>query len=559
MRIYYPSSLQFLLPIIFGIAAFFLVVGFDPLIPNNLAWLSGQDPSTHYLGWAFFRHTPWSWPLGLNPNYGLAIGSSIVFSDSIPLLAFFFKPFASILPEPFQYIGIWVLLCFIFQAWFSWKLAELISDDWRIRILICGLLGVFAPPFLKRLGLHASLMGQFVILASLYLNLRTNQSKRLISWLTLVLVGALINIYLFSMICALWAANLIDCRLTKTTSTKSTIAEISVILFCALFCLWQAGYFLGAGSPITAEGFGQYKLNVLSLFDPGRYSYILKSIPHPEDLEEGFNFLGLGFLILIPFVIHALLRQSIRTANPRNHTTKPKYAFLICIISFCVFALSNQISIGPWSFSYTLPDIILQKAAIFRSSGRFFWPAFYLLTFYLLKIIITRYSKRAALLLLLIALITQIIDTSAGWLPLKKTFANLSSEAPNNVLQGSFWEGAGTRYRNIVFWPLRAGQTQEHWQILSFYAAHHQMGTNAVYLGRPADPTRVAEFNKTTRIQIETDNLAKDTLYILDNNSANHRWLSGKALNSKNCQMIYQNLIVIIPNWPNCNHTSKIP
>lgn len=553
------SLLIFLLPIGLGIAAFFLVVGLSPLLPSNTAWLNGQDPSTHYLGWSFFRHTPWSWPLGLNPNYGLSISSSIVFSDSIPLLAFLFKPFSALLPEPFQYIGIWVLLCFILQAWFSWKLAQLISDDWRIQLLICGLLGVFAPPFLKRLGLHAALMGQFVILASLYLNFRTNQSKSLLAWLTLMLVGALINIYLLAMIGGLWIANLIDRYFGKKISIKKIIAEVSVILLCTTFCLWQAGYFLGVGSPITAEGFGQYKLNVLSPFDAGRYSYILKSIPHPEDLDEGFNYLGLGLLVLMPFAIYAFFRKPVSTNTIQGNNLIPKYAFFICIICFVLFALSNQISIGTWGFSYPLPDFLLQKAAILRSSGRFFWPAFYTLTFYLLTIIITRYSIRITLPLLLIAFTIQVVDTSAGWLPLKKTFASLSEHTQVNALQGPFWDAASSKYEKIVFWPLRAGQTQEHWKEIAYYAAQHRMGTNAVYLGRPADPVKVAQFNEITKKQITTDNLAEKTLYILDNTQENSQWLSNIALNPKNCQLTYRGLILIASHWPRCDSIPKTP
>ena len=75
------------LPLIMGAAAFFLVVGPNALNPTNIAWLDQGDPATHYLGWLFFRHSAWSFPLGLNPSYGLEFGNAIVFSDSNPLLA----------------------------------------------------------------------------------------------------------------------------------------------------------------------------------------------------------------------------------------------------------------------------------------------------------------------------------------------------------------------------------------------------------------------------------------------------------------------------------------
>lgn len=59
-----------LLPLLMGVFAFFMVIGPRALDPQNIAWLESGDPATHYLGWVFFRHSPWSFPLGLNPSYG---------------------------------------------------------------------------------------------------------------------------------------------------------------------------------------------------------------------------------------------------------------------------------------------------------------------------------------------------------------------------------------------------------------------------------------------------------------------------------------------------------
>ena len=84
----------------------FGIIGIAPINPQNINWLQIANPDslTNYLGWVFYRFSPWSWPIGLNPNYGLEISSSIVFSDSIPLLAFLFKPINFILPETFKFL-----------------------------------------------------------------------------------------------------------------------------------------------------------------------------------------------------------------------------------------------------------------------------------------------------------------------------------------------------------------------------------------------------------------------------------------------------------------------
>ena len=105
-----------------GTAAFVYVTDWRIILPTNTSWLMVGDAAQHYLGWAFYRNSPWTWPLGLNPLYGMEFSNSIVFTDSIPLLAIPFKVISQFLPYPFQYLGIWVLLCFVLQSYFAFRL-----------------------------------------------------------------------------------------------------------------------------------------------------------------------------------------------------------------------------------------------------------------------------------------------------------------------------------------------------------------------------------------------------------------------------------------------------
>jgi hypothetical protein len=111
--------IEHVFPIFIGISAFLLVVGYPTLDPTNIAWLREDDLATHFLGWHFYASSSWAFPVGLNPNYGLEISSSIVFTDSNPLLAFIFKPFFPLLSNPFQYFGLWLLVSYMLQAWFG--------------------------------------------------------------------------------------------------------------------------------------------------------------------------------------------------------------------------------------------------------------------------------------------------------------------------------------------------------------------------------------------------------------------------------------------------------
>jgi hypothetical protein len=74
---------------------------------RNVGWLlNGGDMMNHFLGWDFFRRDHWQWPPGANPTFGYVVGNSIVFSDSLPLLAIPLKAIRAVLPDPFQYQGL---------------------------------------------------------------------------------------------------------------------------------------------------------------------------------------------------------------------------------------------------------------------------------------------------------------------------------------------------------------------------------------------------------------------------------------------------------------------
>ena len=101
---------KYLLIIFFLVLSFFLTisfVGIENIYFNEVDWLLGSgDKSNAQNGWTFFKNDQWHFPLGKNPNYGLDISTSIIFSDSIPLFAFIFKIFKNFLGVSFQYFSL---------------------------------------------------------------------------------------------------------------------------------------------------------------------------------------------------------------------------------------------------------------------------------------------------------------------------------------------------------------------------------------------------------------------------------------------------------------------
>ena len=118
--------------------------GFETLNLSNTQWLfSGDDRSAHQLGWHFFKNDIWRFPLGANPNFGTEIGNSIVYSDSIPFLALLFKSINFLLPEKFQYISLWFVICFFFQGILSFFLIFKITGKKKISIILSFFFSTF--------------------------------------------------------------------------------------------------------------------------------------------------------------------------------------------------------------------------------------------------------------------------------------------------------------------------------------------------------------------------------------------------------------------------------
>ena len=171
------------------------VLGIENISFKSTKWIyNGSDADLHYLGWHFFKNDIWRFPLGSNPNYGDELGNSIVFTDSIPILALFFKLFKSLLPENFQYISFWFLICFYLQLFFSFKILKRFTNS-EIFSLIGSIFFLISPIFIYRINLHVALVGQWILLCTLYLGLsyKIDQSKWL--WIFLIIFSSLINLF----------------------------------------------------------------------------------------------------------------------------------------------------------------------------------------------------------------------------------------------------------------------------------------------------------------------------------------------------------------------------
>ena len=516
-----PTSWELAIPISLGVVIFYLIIGPHILNPRSINWLlNGGDGMMHYLGWVFYRNSEWAFPIGLNPDYGIGTNNSIVFTDSLPLFAVLFKLIRSLLPTPFQYFGIWILITFILQSIFAWKLTRLYSLNVVILILGSSLF-LFAQPFLIQLPENGPIGSQFLILWALYLNLKPSKDSDLRWWTCLLLIALSVHFYIFAMVIALWMTYLLDRVFrTHTLNFKLAIQSSAISLaFCAIVS-WQLGYFLTGGS--NAFGFGIFKSNLVGLFNPNGWSYLINNLyPSKTWWGEQPHYLGLG---VIAGLAIALLHPSSCSALIKRAWSKQSF-FLVAILALAFFSLSNVIAVGSKEFEYHLSTEILSLFGIFRNSSRFIWPLYYLIFIAVIHQICSKYSTNFAIGILFACLSLQAIDTSAGWLPIRQRSLETqqgSFEAPH--LTNSFWEVAPLIYKNVVILSsvenpspdFMSRMASNIWKVFGLYAGSNVMAINSnyLYLARFNEKLELTVGNKQIE-DIATGKPDPKTLYIV--------------------------------------------
>ena len=516
-----PRSWELAIPILLGIAIFYLVIGPHILNPHSINWLlNGGDGMMHYLGWIFYRNSEWAFPIGLNPDYGIGTNNSIVFTDSLPLFAVLFKLIKSLLPMSFQYFGIWILISFILQSIFAWKLIRLYSFNIAVLIFGSGLF-LFAQPFLIQLPENGPIGSQFLILWALYLNLKPYKGSDLRWWIYPILISLSVHFYLFAMVIALWLAYILDRVFrTHTLGLKQAILSSVISLALCAIVFWQLGYFLTGGS--NAFGFGLFKSNLIGLFNPNGWSYLIDNLyPSKSWWGEQPHYLGLGAIVGLAI---ALLQPSSCWSLIKRSCSKRSF-FIVAILVLAFFSLSNVIAIGSKEVTYNLSPEILSLFGIFRNSSRFIWPLYYLIFVVVIYQICSRYSTTFAIGILAACFVLQAIDTSAGWRPIRERSLDTERGSyENSELKDPFWEIAPSIYKNVVILSSANNPSPDFmsrmasniWKVFGIYAGSNNMAINSNYL-------YLARFNEKRELVVankQVDDLVSGqpdqrTLYVI--------------------------------------------
>ncbi|ENT8926301.1 DUF6311 domain-containing protein [Enterobacter hormaechei] len=543
-----PKNLNYIgviLSIFIGFSSFLYISGPGLLNVHNIGFLMAGDPAQHWIGWNFFKDTPvFQWNLGKNINYGDGIGSSIVFTDSIPLLAFVFKVFSDFLPTPFQYTGIWLFLCSILQSLFGYLIVNKLTKN-QFYAIICSCFFAIAPPFLYKATGHYALAGQWVILASLYLYL--NERIKLLAWCVLITATTLIHAYLLAMIFPIFVCDLAKRFITKELGLKFIISRFALSLFLVFLAMYSFGYFMVADGA-SSTGFGFYKMNLNALFNPivSTFSTIIHPLGSQRGDYEGFNFLGIGIIILLIALI------PITAINRGSGIKVIHYPILLTMVAFTIFALSSHWALGERTiFNLELPSSIESKFNIFRSSGRFFWPVFYSLYIVIFYYLYKKTNKIISFSLLTITLLLQIHDTSPRFSEMHARY-NMQKDW-KNPLENKGWQELAAEHSKIVGVDVK--NIESDWINFGNFSSTHKMSMNFGYMARFSQAAYNDQIESNVLKIIEGD-ISEDTIYVFKDEN---EFLKAKELTNNNGCYSYDSpyFIIIKKKQSSCSELSS--
>lgn len=510
LRQYGPIFELYIKPLIIGFCIFACMGGLYILPTDSTDWIMAGflDPQQCYLGWEFFRHTPlWQFPIGANPALGLDISSSIVFTDSIPFLAILFKPFSPLLGDTFQYFGLWLMLCFVLQYYFAYKLISYFTSNSYIQI-IGACFFVLAPAFLMRTTIHFALSGHWLVLAALCLFFA--QSFLSWRWLLLLFLAISINVYLLLMVAAIWFCDIIQKLMQKKINPGQALINFGQGVIIVSLLMWVWGYFMLGPTPKVDQIFPG--MNLLALFNTGKNLFQIvptwsKIIPEIKLIQgDGFMFLGFGNMLLLFSAIFIWFKLP---ASNMNKATKYTLFILIAVLS--IITLSNKIYIGEYEIiSYPLFKPFEIFYTVFRGYNRIFWPVYYLIILFSL-VIISKISKRVSIVMITLFLAIHIYDLSGQLTAIRAFYSNPPTwESP---LKANLWDDFARRYDKILY-VLPYNKFFEFVPLVE-YAAIHDLSINMGYFARADENKIKAAQSKLTKKLVAGD-FDPSALYVFE-------------------------------------------
>ena len=490
-----------------------LLLGQNNFSFSRYLYSENYDLISDQLAFKFFINDEWHFPFGKNPNYGIGVGNSIVFSGAVPILSFLIKLIANFLPNNFQFISIWFILCFTLQLFFGYLIIYHYTKNITYS-LIASLFFIFSPLLLYRIPIHVSLVAHWIILICLYFEIKNFKNKKRIIFYSFILpLSILIHFYFLIMVLIIKYSFLIQDYIIKR-NFKKKIKEIIIPIISLIFVAYISGYFQISAFDAMGFGYGYYSFNLLGLIDSQTFnnsldwSLFFSDINNTKGQAEGFSYLGLGgILILIFLLINYFINK-----NKDKYNLLPY--FIIFIICF-ILSISNIIYFGGnVVFEYKLPKIFYALFSITRASGRFIWIIYYLILIFGIVSVYKLFQKRKKYnIIIFLILILQLVDIS----PALKNYYNAEVFNKKEIGKESkkFWQDINKDFK-IIRTTYYKNTSNIFPSISNQILKNNFIKTDVARLGR-YDRTKASQNRNKLYYELNNKLLDVNTLYVIDN------------------------------------------
>ena len=491
--------------------------GFKYFNPTNTSWLFWGDLPTLQTGWNYFRIDEWRFPIFSNPNYGIYLNNNLIYTDSIPLFALFFKIFNFILPDNFQYFSLWILFSIYLQGLISYLTIFKVTKSKKYS-LIGSMFFIFSTIMIHRITQFPAHFGHWIILLFLYTEL-IDKNKKFIIQNLVILLSLLINFYFTLILLMIFYINQIYNLISKQKYINSFLKQCFLVLISVIPAMYIFGYFQISPDDGLGWGYGFYNLNLNSFFNPLgethtpiNWSNFLYVKPLQNGEIEGFSYLGVsGLIFLVLFFKHIFFEK-------KNIIFEPRCVLLITIILFFL-SLSNNINFGDTTIiNFPLNKYLYGLASLFRSSGRFIWPVYYLI-FIIGIISIYIHFQKKSIFILLILLSIQLFDLSSGFKHYFNGNQYKVTSIENNI-DYEYWNKISKQFESLRLLKPK-NHTLIYKKLSPILIKNYFKSTDVVYLSR-VNREIIAEerYNIKNKILDKNLNQFENALFVTDDNSS---------------------------------------
>ena len=492
-----------------GVLVFLAVYGVRVLDPTSVDWILNSlspDPIQHYLGWELFRRSPVHLPyIGANYNAIYPFRTSVLFTDSLPLAALFFKLLGGILPTRFQYFGWWGLLCYALQGGLAQAVIARfggVKPDQKAKLWgsVAGVLVLF-PALTMRTFAHEALAATWLVLLALYLWLRSDEimpttRRACLLWGGMGLLCAGIHLYYLPMV----GLVLVGYAVRRALQKRGPAAGVLPV---AAFCVTALAELVLLGA--FAVNFAGYSNGYLSGAD-----YLGLFVPWYAPGWEQNVYMGVGAVWAVVLAIFSMVCNARKAEKFFAAHHDWVAAGLVVLVLDLIAAGGNAITVGGRTlFTVPIPQFLMDFWAMFSSCARLAWLAGMLLAVTACGLVLRFWEKGAVPALLL-----AVCAVAQGWGQRGELFNRWTDYhyydfryENKSLLTDPAWEdiAASGKYSHLAFATFDF-EHDEFWDLVDF-AADHGWTSNSFYMahmdGNLAAVTLPGELNE----------LSADTLY----------------------------------------------